>query len=299
MWYNYIGKDLKIPCDYKQTIAKETPKPSPHQEQARKLAQMPKLGNYLPSPEPEPTKKRKICNLSNPPDILKEIKKETKAEPTSWANEVEQQYPLETVQEEEEENQQGEQSRFSMEPIFFNSQGKRLNKRERQQLYAEKEAEFRQIIQDEAKEKADDDLSQEQYQSIIRTMAIKLPPMKIWELEAIKANTILDPRIEVPWVEPHHFMPQGKFAHIYIPRYVYIPKDVFNKSSIQLELDTTSYTAFWRTAQKLIQDRPQKDAERTTTENDPLIKIGNHPTQTRTHRSTANWMEKDDTKRHL
>ncbi len=78
MWYNYIGKDLKIPCDYKQTIAKETPKPSPHQEQARKLAQMPKLGNYLPSPEPEPTKKRKICNLSNPPDILKEIKKETK-----------------------------------------------------------------------------------------------------------------------------------------------------------------------------------------------------------------------------
>ncbi len=79
-------------------------------------------------------------------------------------------------------------------------------------------------------------------------MAIKLPPMKrtIWELEAIKANTILDPRIEVPWVEPHHFMPQGKFAHIYIPRYVYIPKDVFNKSSIQLELDTTSYTAFWR-----------------------------------------------------
>ena len=68
----------------------------------------------------------------------------------------------------------------------------------------------------------------------------------IWELEAIKANTILDPRIEVPWVEPHHFMPQGKFAHIYIPRYVYIPKDVFNKSSIQLELDTTSYTAFWR-----------------------------------------------------
>jgi len=115
---------------------------------------MPKLGNYLPSPEPEPTKKRKICNLSNPPDILKEIKKETKAEPTSWANEVEQQYPLETV-EEEEENQQGEQSRFSMEPIFFNSHGKKLNKRERQQLYAEKEAEFRQIIQDEAKEKAD------------------------------------------------------------------------------------------------------------------------------------------------
>ncbi len=39
---------------------------------------------------------------------------------------------------------------------------------------------------------------------------------------------------------------QGKFAHIYIPRYVYIPKDVFHKSSIQLELDTTSYTAFWR-----------------------------------------------------
>ncbi len=69
---------------------------------------------------------------------------QTKAEPTSWANEVEQQYPLETV-EEEEENQQGEQSRFSMEPIFFNSQGKKLNKRERQQLYAEKEAEFRQI----------------------------------------------------------------------------------------------------------------------------------------------------------
>ncbi len=127
----FMRQNHFVPCDYKQTIAKETPKPSPHQEQARKLAQMPKLGNYLPSPEPEPTKKRKICNLSNPPDILKEIKKETKAEPTSWANEVEQQYPLETVQE-EEENQQGEQSRFSMEPIFFNSQGKRLNKKERQ-----------------------------------------------------------------------------------------------------------------------------------------------------------------------
>ncbi len=62
-------------------------------------------------------KKRKICNLSNPPDILKEIKKETKAEPTSWANEVEQQYPLETVQE-EEEDQQGEQSRFFPENGF-------------------------------------------------------------------------------------------------------------------------------------------------------------------------------------
>jgi len=245
MWYNYIGKDLKIPCDYKQIIANETPKRSPHQDQTRKLAQMPKLENYIPSPEPEPTKRRKICNLPNPPDTLKETKKEAKAESTSWAAEVEQQFPLDTVQEEDEHR---EQSQFSMEPIFFNAEGKKLNKRERQQLYADKEAEFRQIIRDEAKEKADDDLSQDQYQSIFRTMTIKLPPMKrtIWELEAIKANTILDPRIEVPWVEPHHFMPLGKFAHIYIPKYVYIPKDVFKKSSIQLEVDTTSYTAFWR-----------------------------------------------------
>jgi len=147
-----------------------------------------------------------------------------------------------------EENEEGEQSHFSTEPIFFNAAGKKLNKRERQQLYEDKEAEFRQIIQDEAKEKANDDLSQEQYQSIIRTMAIKLPPMKrtTWELEAIKANTILDPRIEVPWAEPHHFMTLGKFAHIYIPKYVYIPKGVFKKSSIQLDVDNTSYTAFWR-----------------------------------------------------
>ncbi len=63
--------------------------------------------------------------------------------------------PKETKRKTEEENEQGEQSRFSMEPIFFNTQGKRLNRRERQQLYAEKEAEFRQTIQDEAKEKAD------------------------------------------------------------------------------------------------------------------------------------------------
>jgi len=139
MWYNYIGKDLKIPCDYKQIIAKETPKPSPQQEQARKLAQMPKLGNYRPSPEPEPTKKRNICNLQNPPDTKKEIKEEAKAESTPWAAEVEQQFPLDTVK---EENEEGEQSQFSMEPIIFNTEGKRLNKRERQQLYADKEAEF-------------------------------------------------------------------------------------------------------------------------------------------------------------
>jgi len=79
-------------------------------------------------------------------------------------------------------------------------------------------------------------------------MAIKLPPLKrtTWELEAIKANTILDPRIEVPWAEPHHFLPLGKFTHIYIPIYVYFPKDVFKKSSIQLDVETTSYTAFRR-----------------------------------------------------
>jgi len=121
--------------------------------------------------------------------------------------------------------------------------------------------EFRQIIQEAATKKVNDDLSMEQYQRIIRTMAIKLPPMKktTWELEAIKANTILDPRIEVPWVEPHHFPPNGKFVHIYIPKYIYIPKDVFKWSSIQLDIDTTSYSAFWRhlreaqnKAQKLI-----------------------------------------------
>jgi len=79
-------------------------------------------------------------------------------------------------------------------------------------------------------------------------MAIKLPPMKriMWELETIKANRILNPRIEVPWMEPHHFLLNGKFAHIYIPKYVYIPKEVFKKSSIQLDIDTTSYEAFWR-----------------------------------------------------
>ncbi len=140
MWYNYIGKDLKIPCDYKQTIAKETPKPSSHKQHMRKLAQMPKLGNYKPSSEPEPTKKRKVCNLQNPPDTIKqEIKKEMKAEPTSWAAEVKQQFPLHTLKEEHEE---GEQSHFTTKPIFFNAAGKKLNKKERQQLYEEKEAEF-------------------------------------------------------------------------------------------------------------------------------------------------------------
>jgi len=255
MWYNYIGKDLKIPCDYKQTIPKETLRPSPHQEHMRKLAQMPNFESYKPSLEPEPTKKRKVCNLQNPPDN----KKKMKAEPTSWAAEVEQQFPLHTLKEEHEE---GEQAHFSTEPIFFNAAGMKLNKKERQQLYVEKEAEFLQIIQEEAKEKANDDLSREQYQSIIRTMAIKLPPLKrtTWELETIKANTTLDPRIEVPWVETHHFLPNGKFAHIYIPNYIYIPKDVFKWSSIQLDIDTTSYAAFWRhlreaqnEAQKLIQ----------------------------------------------
>jgi hypothetical protein len=67
-----------------------------------------------------------------------------------------------------------------------------------------------------------------------------------WKLEAIKANTILDPRIELPWVEPHHFLPNGKFAHIYVPRYVHISKDVFKRTAIQLEPDTTSYVAFWK-----------------------------------------------------
>jgi hypothetical protein len=34
MWYNYIGKDLKIPHDYKQTIANETPK-SPQSQRSK------------------------------------------------------------------------------------------------------------------------------------------------------------------------------------------------------------------------------------------------------------------------
>ena len=148
---------------------------------------MPKLEDYQITAEQQPTRKRKICNLQSPPnktEVKKEPKAEHKAESISWATEVEQQYPLDTIKEEQHES-----SQYNTEPLLITSTGKPLNKRERQRFYIEKEEEFRRTIEEEAKEKANDDLSNEQYQSIIRTMAIKLPPMNriSWELEAIKA----------------------------------------------------------------------------------------------------------------
>ncbi len=65
-WYKYIGKDLKIPRDYKETIAEEAPKPPPHLEWQRKIEQMPKLLDYKEARKPEPIKKTNICNLQTP-----------------------------------------------------------------------------------------------------------------------------------------------------------------------------------------------------------------------------------------
>jgi hypothetical protein len=260
MWYNYIGKDLKIP---------KTADTNAEEEQARTddswATTIPTL--YDHTQHLEKIQKKDVCILQMPQQtpIKPEEKKE---EPFSWATDVERHLPLQAGDE-----NTAEASHYTNEPAIMSEDGKFLNKEQRRQYYLDKETDMKQTIKDEAMEKAMEDLlTVEQYKAIAHTMAIKLPPMKrtTWELESIKGNTILDPRIEVPWVEPYHFTPGGALQHIFIPKYVYIPKDVFARFNIWLDKDTTSYIVFWRhlreaqhQANKLITPEQLKSAHKT------------------------------------
>ncbi len=53
-------------------------------------------------------------------------------------------------------------------------------------------------------------------------------------------QTPYDPRIEMPRVEQHHFLPNRKLAHLYVPKYVYNPKRYFQT------IQHPTYAAFWR-----------------------------------------------------
>ena len=135
------------------------------------------------------------------------------------------------------------------EPFIMNTDGKPMSKQERQRYYLNRDSDTKEAIRIEmAEPKENSILSEREYQGIINTLAIKSPPMDrtTWELAAIKGNTILDPRIDYPWIDENHFMPGGKLAHIYIPRYVYIPHDVFYKLKMWFKKGTTSYISFWR-----------------------------------------------------
>ena len=235
MWYNYIGKDLKIPNDIKTQMAVPPPSPTAGaMERDYKLAGIPPLTDHFQ------TQRKTACTLQAPPE--KPTRQEdAKEAPFSWASEVEKQLPI-------KKDSQPDDSHYTNEPAIMSRDGKFLNRQERHQFYTEREHEIRTTIQQEAQERASEDLSPEQYKAIVHTMAIKLPPMDrtTWELESIKGNTILDPRVEVPWVEPHYFIPGGMISHIFIPNYIYIPKGVFRKFHIWLEEDTTSYIAFWK-----------------------------------------------------
>jgi len=159
------------------------------------------------------------------------------------------------------------------ETYIIRPDGTAMSWKERQDYYKKKETEQRDAIKDEIhRPRFVENMSLSEYNGVIKTIAVKSPPMDrtVWELEAIKGNTILDPRVEHPWVEAHHFMPGGKLAHIYIPRYVYIPHDVFDKCHLWLKKGTTSYTAFWRhllmaqdSANKQVTTEHLKDTNKT------------------------------------
>ena len=254
-WYQYVGKTLRMP---KQTsTAQAYPDPTG----------IPSLQDH--TQHYQKVQKRTVCNLQTPPEVTSsKEEKDVKPTPFSWAKDVEQHIPLP-----EDERENTTQSHFTNEPAIMSKEGKFLNKQQRQEFYLKHDEDMRQTIKEEAEEKAKEHaLLPEQYKTQVQSMAVKLPPMNrtTWQLEAIKANTILDQRVEVPWVEPCHFLPKGKFAHVYIPKYVHIPTTVFKKVNIHLEKHTTSYIAFHRhlrearkEANRMIQTEHLKSTHKT------------------------------------
>ena len=254
-WYQYVGKTLKLPK--KTSFTQTYPDPEgipPLQDHTQHYKQV---------------QQKRVCNLQAPPENTEtREEKELKPSPFSWVKEVEQQIPLP-----DGDNETQEQSHYTNEPAIMSKEGQFLTKEQRQHFYLKQDEDMRKTIQEEAEEKSKEHtLLPEQYKTIVRTLAVKLPPMNrtTWQLEAIRANTILDQRVEVPWVEPSHFLPKGKFAHIYIPKYVHIPKGVFKKVNIYLEKHTTSYIVFWRhlrearkEANRMIQQEHLKSTHKT------------------------------------
>ncbi len=47
-------------------------------------------------------------------------------------------------------------------------------------------------------------------------------------------------------ISPDDFWPLGRFAHILIPKYVYVPREVFTYLNIQLPKGTTTYHLTWQ-----------------------------------------------------
>ena len=248
VWYEMIGHKLKVPSKTSKKFGKNTTgKRSPQRADSYADAGIPALTMHpIITDEHKPDQVIRHCNLQAPPES--EPKKQPRQ--LSWSDELEEtdEKPNKRIKKEEPETEP-ESSDLTTAPYIVNEDGKVLTKPERQDYYNGKLSASKYAIEDElTRTRFANNMSRSEYNGVVKTIAVKLPPLDrtIWELEAIKANTIVDPRVEHSWVEPHHFLPGGKLAHMHIPKYVYIPHDVFDRFKLRLAKGTTSYVSLWR-----------------------------------------------------
>jgi hypothetical protein len=237
MWYNFIGKDLKIPQDLKSQLEEdkeEDRKSKWDLEHEWKVAGTPELlDRFQIKTESKETQtedqKLTICSLQAPYRPMTAIKEEHGEEKPSM-----------------------NQSHFTNEPLFIALSGEQLDKQQRKTLYEAMEQEMANTIREEAAEKAKAEITNKEYESTIITMGIRLPPMNrnVWRLETMLANNILHMQVLMTDIYPEHFAPNGVLAHVHIPTYVYIPNAVFKEYGITIEENTTSYVTFWQRLQE-------------------------------------------------
>jgi len=86
------------------------------------------------------------------------------------------------------------------------------------------------------------------YRDVFTTMATKFPTMNriFWEQDAVKANFISDHAIDVPFVKPADFLPGGRFAHLLIPTYPYVPSEILEAFNICAKRNSPTYFNAWR-----------------------------------------------------
>ena len=247
-WYDMIGHKLKVPTKMASKLKlNDTDGQSNPKAESYADAGIPALTMHpIITDTFKPDQAIRHCNLQAPPES--EPKKQPRQ--LSWSDDLEQtdELPIKRIKKEEPDSEQ-EYPELTTDPYIVKEDGNVMTKPERTNYYNGKLGATRYDVEDElTRTRFVNNMSRSEYNGVVKTIAVKLPPLErtIWELEAIKANTIVDPRVEHSWVEPHHFLPGGKLAHIHIPRYVYIPHDVFDQFKIRVAKGTTSYVSFWR-----------------------------------------------------
>jgi hypothetical protein len=300
MWYNFIGKDLKILQDLKSQLEEdkeEDRKSKWDLEHEWKVAGTPELlDRFQIKTESKETQiedhKLTICSLQA-------------------GNR-----PMTTIKEEHgEEKPSMDQSHFTNEPLFIALSGEPLDKQQRKTLYEAMEQDMANTIREEATEKAKTEITYKEYESTIVTMGIKLPPMNrnVWRLETMLANNILHMQVLMTDIYPEHFAPKGILAHVHIPTYVYIPNAVFKEYGITIEENTTSYVTFWQrlqeaqwqstelieASQKHVQNKLQETAPKPDTKNSGDWEKRNHATPPCSNGDKANWMAQTIRRRYL